>query len=117
MSTQTLARRPQRPRRETDREVRGARRDRDERTLQAARNGVLGHEAAFVFAYRVLNVDVDFDGRESLLVGRNRYLFWAVRVDDYARHMKRRSPKWRTVTLPADAFREVAIDPTTLLQL
>jgi hypothetical protein len=78
---------------------------------------VLGHEAAFVFAYRILNVDVDFDGRESLLVGRNRYLFWAVRVDDYACHMKRRSPKWRTVTLSAEKFREVAIDPTTLLQL
>jgi hypothetical protein len=75
-----------------------------------------GHEAAFVFTYRVLNVDVDFNGRETLLVGQDRYVFLAVRVDDYARHMKRRSPKWRTVTLPADKFREVAIDLARLLQ-
>lgn len=75
-----------------------------------------GHEAAFVFAYRVLSVDVDFDGRETLLLGPDRYLFLAVRVDDYARCMKRRSPKWQTVTLPAEKFREVAIDLMTLLR-
>jgi hypothetical protein len=78
---------------------------------------VLGpsYEAAFIFAYRVLNVDVDFDGRETLLLGSDRYLFLAVCVDDYARHIKRRSPKWRTVTLPAERFREVAINLTSLL--
>jgi hypothetical protein len=75
-----------------------------------------GHEAAFVFAYRVLNVDVDFDGRETQVLGPDRYVFLAVGVDDYARHMKRRSPKWQTVTLPAEKFREVAIDPVTLLR-
>ncbi len=75
-----------------------------------------GHEAAFIFAYRVLNVDVDFDGRETLLLGQDRYVFLAVRVDDYALHMKRRSPKWRTVTLPAEKFREVAISLASLLR-
>lgn len=74
------------------------------------------HRAAFIFAYRVVNVDVDFDGRDTLLLGQDRYLFLAVRVDDYARHMKRRSPRWQTVTLPAEKFREVAIDLATLLR-
>lgn len=76
----------------------------------------LGHPAAIVFAYRVVNVDVDFDGRETLTVGQDRYLFLAVFVDDYAAHMKRRSPKWRTVTLPAEVFRNLAVDPAILLQ-
>lgn len=76
----------------------------------------LGHPAAIVFAYRVVNVDVDFDGREILSVGQDRYLFLAIPVDDYAEHMKRRSPKWRTVTLPAEVFRELAVDPAMLLQ-
>ncbi len=75
-----------------------------------------GHEAAVVFAYRVVNVDVDFDGREVLLVGQDRYLFLASRVNDYARHMKRHSPKWRTVILSAERFRELATDPASLLQ-
>ncbi|MBN1360511.1 MAG: HYExAFE family protein [Sedimentisphaerales bacterium] len=75
-----------------------------------------GHEAAFIFAYRVVNVDVDFDGRETLLLDQDRYLFLAVRVDDYARHMKRRSPKWQTVTLPAEKFRELAVDLVALLR-
>lgn len=75
-----------------------------------------GYKAVFVFAYRVVNIDVDFNGREILLVDADRYLFLAVWVDDYARHMKRRSPKWRTVTLPAEKFREVAIDLVTLLR-
>ena len=86
----------------------------DVRSLQTWQEA-LDHPAAIVFAYRVVNVDVDFDGREILLVGEDRYLFLAVRVSDYAEHMKRRSPKWRTVTLPAVAFRELAVDPESLL--
>jgi hypothetical protein len=74
------------------------------------------HEAVFVFVYRVLQVDVDFDGRDVFHVGGDRYLFYCVRLDDYRRHMKRRSPKWKTVTLPADKFREVAIALVTLLE-
>jgi hypothetical protein len=68
-----------------------------------------GHEAAFVFAYRVAQVDVDFDGRDAFAFNDERYLFFCVRLDDYRRHMKRRSPKWQTVTLPAEAFRRCAV--------
>ena len=63
------------------------------------------YEATFVFAYRAQNVDVDFDGREVFDFNDDRYLFLAVRLADYIRYMKQRSPKWKTVNLPAEKFR------------
>jgi len=69
-----------------------------------------GYEAAFVFAYRVENIDVDFDGRDVFEYAGSRYLFFCIRLDDYRLYMKRRSPKWRTVTLPAEKFRQCAIE-------
>ena len=74
-----------------------------------------GHAAAFVFAYRIEKADVDFDGRDYYDYADNRYVFFAVSLDDYCRHMKRRSPKWRTVTLPADRFRQCAVQMQNLL--
>ena len=68
------------------------------------------HEAAFVFAYRAAKPDIDFDGCDVLEVGLDRYLFFCLPLDDYCRHMTGRSPKWRTMTLPADAFRRCAVD-------
>lgn len=73
------------------------------------------YAAAFVFAYRVAQVDVEYDGREAFSFGPDRYLFFAVRATDYGRCMKRRSPKWRTVTLPAADFRKCVVDPASLL--
>jgi len=73
------------------------------------------HEAIFVFAYRIEHLDVDLDGREVFLVGSDRYVFFYVRLDDYRRHMKRRSPRWQTVTLPAQAFRQYARELAQLL--
>jgi len=75
-----------------------------------------GHEAVFVFAYRVANVEVDFDGWEAFPCGPDRYVFFFVRLEDYCRAMKRRSPKWRTVTLPAEAFRHYAKGLASLLR-
>jgi hypothetical protein len=73
------------------------------------------HQAVFVFAYKIENVDVDFDGREFYDFDGNRYLFFCVRLDDYRRFMKRRSPKWQTVTLPADKFRRCAVQLQDIL--
>jgi len=73
------------------------------------------HLAVFVFAYRVENVDVDFDGRDFYDFDENRYVFFAVKLDDYRKFMKRRSPKWQTVTLPADKFRRCAVQLQKLL--
>ena len=67
-----------------------------------------GHTAVFVFAYKIENIDVDFDGREVYDFDSNRYMFFAVKLDDYRKFMKLRSPKWQTVTLPADKFRRCA---------
>jgi hypothetical protein len=68
-----------------------------------------GYDAFFIFAYGIENIDVDFDGRECFQWGPRRYVFLAVRLDDYRKFMKLRSPKWRTVTLGADDFRRCAI--------
>jgi len=68
-----------------------------------------GHRTVFVFAYKMENVDVDFNGRDVLEYDANSYLFFCVRLEDYRKFMKRRSPKWRTVTLPADKFRQCAM--------
>lgn len=62
--------------------------------------------AYIIFAYRIENVDVDFDGREVFEIDGQRYLFFAVKLDDYKEKMKLRSPKWKTVTLGADNFRK-----------
>ena len=71
---------------------------------------VLGaeHRAVFVFAYQMENIDVDFNGRDVFDFDANKYLFFCVTLEDYRKFMKRRSPKWRTVTLPADKFRQCA---------
>ncbi len=66
------------------------------------------HGVFFVFAYKVEKIDVDFNGRDAFTYRQDRYLFFAVRLDDYQKFMKQRSPKWKTVTLPADKFRKIA---------
>lgn len=73
------------------------------------------HTAVFVFAYKTENIDVDFDGREVFDYNANRYVFFVVKLDDYRSFMKRRSPKWQTVTLPADKFRQFAVQMQNLL--
>lgn len=67
------------------------------------------HEAVFVFAYRVVQADVDFDGHESLTLGPDRYVFFCIRLDDYLRCMKSRSRRWCTVALAAGDFRRHAV--------
>ena len=71
--------------------------------------------AVFVFAYRVAQVDVDYDGRDAFPFGPDRYLFFGVRATDYGRYMRRRSRKWRTVTLKAEDFRRCVVDIASLL--
>lgn len=72
---------------------------------------VLGseHRAIFVFSYKMENVDVDFNGRDVFDYDANQYLFFCVTLEKYRKYMKQRSPKWPTVTLPADTFRQCAV--------
>ena len=73
--------------------------------------GVFGgsHTAAFVFAYEIDKIEVDYDGRDVYEFEGKRYVFFCVKLEDYRRLMKIRSPKWRTVTLAAESFRQCAI--------
>lgn len=74
-----------------------------------------GHLAVFVFAYKMQNIDIDFDGRSTYDFDSNKYVFFTVKLSDYRKFMKRRSPKWRTVTLPAENFRQSAVQMQNLL--
>lgn len=66
---------------------------------------VEGVEAVFVFAYWLQLPFVDEDGLEIFEDGGRRYVFLAIRRQDYHKAMQRRSPRWKTVTCSADAFR------------
>ena len=72
---------------------------------------ILGSEykAVFIFSYKIDNIDVDYDGREVFEFDSNRYIFLCIRLEDYRKFMKQRSPKWKTVTLPADKFRKCVV--------
>jgi hypothetical protein len=74
-----------------------------------------GYQAVFVFTYKIENIDVDFDGREFYDFDANRYVFFCIKLDEYRRFMKRRSPKWQTVTLSAAKFRQCAVEIQNLL--
>ncbi|MFZ2147305.1 MAG: HYExAFE family protein [Sedimentisphaerales bacterium] len=73
------------------------------------------YQAVFVFVYKIENIDVDFDGRDVFDFGTDRYIFFTMKLEDYCSFMKRRSPKWQTVTLPADKFRRCAVQISELL--
>jgi len=73
------------------------------------------HEAIFVFAYRIAKPDVDLDGCDAVALKSNQYVFFCVRLEDYLERMTRRSPKWQTVTLPADGFRDCVLRPAPFL--
>jgi hypothetical protein len=74
-----------------------------------------GHQAIFVFVYSVEKIDVDFDGKPVFEYDADPYVLFCIKLDDYRSFMKRRSPKWQTVTLPADKFRQCAIEIDDLL--
>ena len=67
------------------------------------------YAAAFIFVYRIEKVNVNFDGRRIFDFDDSRYIFFYISLEDYQLYMKRRSPKWSTITLPADKFRKCAV--------
>lgn len=68
-----------------------------------------GSAGAFVFAYRIEKIDVEFDGLEIYDFAQTQYAFFCIRLDYYRSFMTVRSPKWQTVTLPAAKFRAHAV--------
>lgn len=71
--------------------------------------------AYFVFVYQFEKIDVDPDGREVYPFYGERYVFFAVRLDDYRQWMKVRSTRWQTVTLSSQKFRQLAAPVRGLL--
>jgi hypothetical protein len=62
-----------------------------------------GCRGLLVFAYHLLEPDA-----EAWEWAGRRYRFQAVDAAEYRRHMRVRSPSWRTVSLSGAAFRELA---------
>jgi len=66
-----------------------------------------GYTGLLVFAYDLQPcVRLHIDTPDLWEWRGRRYLFRAVAVDVYRRHMKTRSPKWGTVDLPVPVFRD-----------
>ena len=79
------------------------------------RDGHLQGTAWFIFAYKLENIDVETDGKDIYQFACDRYVFYAIKAADYREFMKVRSPRWKTVTLPAARFRQLAIPAGDLL--
>jgi hypothetical protein len=61
-----------------------------------------------VFSYHILpSVELPDDIDDLWTWRGRRYLLRAVEVNEYQRHMRVRSPKWGTVTLPRAAYQEL----------
>ena len=64
------------------------------------------YRGLLVFSYLLHpSVELPPDTLDLFAHRGRRYLFRAVPVSDYRRHMRTRSPRWDTVTLPKTAFR------------
>jgi hypothetical protein len=67
-----------------------------------------GYEGLLVFSYDLeANVEMPEDTEDLWSWRGRRYLFRAVAVDGYRRHMRLRSPKWGTVDLPCAVYRRL----------
>ncbi len=66
------------------------------------------YQGLLVFAYHVLPSVALPDSTEDLWTWRGRrYLLRAVAADEYREHMRVRSPRWDTVSLPNAVFRRL----------
>ncbi|MCH8164060.1 MAG: HYExAFE family protein [Planctomycetes bacterium] len=67
-----------------------------------------GFEAVFVFAYCLRRQPPDALFEELFEFGTKWYALREVRLDAYSQSMVRRSSKWRTVYVPAEAFKRIS---------
>jgi hypothetical protein len=68
-----------------------------------------GYTALFLFLYKLQpTVEVAPDTIDLFTFREQQYLLRAVTLDDYVNHMKVRSPKWGTVSLPGTQYRTLA---------
>ncbi len=67
-----------------------------------------GYRGLLVFVYRLgANVTLPEETEDLWTWRGRRYLLRAIAADDYRRHMRVRSPKWQTVSLPRSAYRDL----------
>lgn len=67
-----------------------------------------GYQGLLVFAYQLLPEVKLLDETADLWTWNGRrYLLRAVDILDYRRHMRVRSPRWGTVSLPSAVFRDL----------
>jgi hypothetical protein len=65
-----------------------------------------GYQGLLVFTYHILPcVELPEDTEDLWTWRGRRYLLRAVAVGDYRRHMRVRSPRWKTYDLPGKVFR------------
>ncbi len=74
-----------------------------------------GFDAAFVFLFWCDAQPPDALFHEVFAYNERWYAVLTVRLEDYVRHMRDRSAKWDTVSLPARAFDTVSRPLQTLL--
>lgn len=67
-----------------------------------------GFEPAFIFVYWCADQPPDALFEEIFEYRGTWYALRAVTLEQYTAHMKPRSPRWRTVDLPADAFARIS---------
>lgn len=83
----------------------------------AARLGP-GFRGVLAFVYQVLpTVALPDDTPDLFAHGGRSYLARGVAVEDYAEHMRPRSPRWGTVDLPTDTFRLLVKPFTSFLEV
>lgn len=75
-----------------------------------------GFESAFMFMFWCEAQPPDALFHEVFEFGDRWYAVVAVKLADYREHMRRRSPKWGTVSIPAKAFADIAQPLVKLLR-
>jgi hypothetical protein len=67
------------------------------------------YRALLVFVYQILpEVELPEDTDDLWTWRGRRYLLRAIPVEDYRRHLRVRSPSWKTVGMPHPLFRQLA---------
>ena len=66
------------------------------------------YQPLFAFMYRVMPTVTLADSPDLWRYKDELYLFRAVTLDEYRKHMRRASPKWGTVGLPKGTFEQIA---------
>jgi len=74
-----------------------------------------GFEAAFVFLYWCAQQPPDALFHEIFESNDRWYAVLAIRLSDYRQHMRQRSPRWGTVSMPAADFTRLAVPLKELL--